>query len=215
MNRTSAQRKQTPTKSSYFTPWSTFTLPPRFPPGVPVPTAAMSLTSVEQAIYKRIKAQSSLILGDPELRQQLTGTPVEEIAQGVNGLSRKGLILIKKAGNRILYQAVSKDEAKRTGTFEHDEGLVYSHIKDAGNMGAWTRPLKMATNLHQTSFNKAIKGLESKMAIKLVKSVKVSPERARRARPRAPNDRRRKGGREETRGNRGSDDASNYGIGLA
>lgn len=134
----------------------------------------MSLTSVEQAIYKRIKSQQSLILGDPELRQQLTGTPVEELAQGINGLSRKGLILIKKAGNRILYQAVSKDEAKRTGTFEHDEGLVYAHIKDAGNMGAWTRPLKMATNLHQTSFNKAIKGLESKMAIKLVKSVKVS-----------------------------------------
>lgn len=137
----------------------------------------MSLTSVEQTIYKKIKAQSSQILGQPELQQQLTGIKVEEIAIGINGLSRKGLILIKQAGQRILYQAVGKDEAKRTGTFEHDEGLVYSHIKDAGNMGAWTRPLKMATNLHQTSFNKAIKGLEQKMAIKLVKSVKVSRDR--------------------------------------
>ncbi|GHJ84352.1 hypothetical protein NliqN6_0754 [Naganishia liquefaciens] len=133
----------------------------------------MSLTSVEQTIYKKIKAQSSHILGAPELEQQLRGIhTVDEIALAINGLSRKGLILIKKAGQRILYQAISKDEAKRTGTFEHDEGLVYSHIKDAGNMGAWTRPLKMATNLHQTSFNKAIKGLEQKMAIKLVKSVK-------------------------------------------
>ncbi|KAJ9105403.1 hypothetical protein QFC21_001773 [Naganishia friedmannii] len=137
----------------------------------------MSLTSIEQTIYKKLKAQPSQILGDPELRSALQGTPKEEIANGINGLSRKGLILIKKSGTRLLYQAVSKEEAKRTGTFEHDEGLVYGYIKDAGNMGAWARTLKTATNLPQTSFLKAIKGLEQKMAIKLVKSVKFPTRR--------------------------------------
>ncbi|KAJ9112369.1 hypothetical protein QFC19_000789 [Naganishia cerealis] len=137
----------------------------------------MSLTSIEQTIYKKLKANASQILGDPELRSALQGTPKEEIANGINGLSRKGLILIKKSGARLLYQAVSKEEAKRTGTFEHDEGLVYGYIKDAGNMGAWARTLKTATNLPQTSFLKAIKGLEQKMAIKLVKSVKFPTRR--------------------------------------
>ncbi|KAJ9120648.1 hypothetical protein QFC22_002578 [Naganishia vaughanmartiniae] len=135
----------------------------------------MSLTSIEQTIYKKLKAQASQ--ANPELRSALQGTPKEEIANGINGLSRKGLILIKKSGTRLLYQAVSKEEAKRTGTFEHDEGLVYGYIKDAGNMGAWARTLKTATNLPQTSFLKAIKGLEQKMAIKLVKSVKFPTRR--------------------------------------
>ena len=52
---------------------------------------------------------------------------------------------------------------------EHE--IVYSLIDEAGDEGLWTKTIKARANLHDTTFNSAIKHLESKNMISNMKSV--------------------------------------------
>lgn len=54
-----------------------------------------------------------------------------------------------------------------------DEGnLLLDLIRQAGNMGIWSRTLKTKSGLHQTVIDKCLKALEGQRAIKAVKSIK-------------------------------------------
>ncbi len=56
-----------------------------------------------------------------------------------------------------------------------EEMLVYQKIEQVGNKGIWAQPLRKATGLDKTLFNKTIRKLESKKLIKSVTSVSVRP----------------------------------------
>lgn len=60
----------------------------------------------------------------------------------------------------------------RYKTLNSDEALVYSYIETSAREGIWSKLLRVKTNLHMTTMNRAIKSLESKNLIKNVKTVK-------------------------------------------
>lgn len=53
-----------------------------------------------------------------------------------------------------------------------DEALVYSYIESSGRDGMWSKLLRARTNLHMTTMNRAIKGLENRNYIKSIKTVR-------------------------------------------
>lgn len=55
-----------------------------------------------------------------------------------------------------------------------DEEILYGYIQEAAREGIWTKTLKAKTNMHTTTMNKALKGLEGKRFVKAIKSVKVN-----------------------------------------
>jgi DNA-directed RNA polymerase III subunit RPC6 len=62
----------------------------------------------------------------------------------------------------------------RTSGLDSESKLIYSHIKESGNEGIWTKDLKKHTNLHLNVVNRCLKILEQKQLVKAVKHVKVS-----------------------------------------
>ncbi|GAA5844636.1 hypothetical protein JCM11251_002131 [Rhodosporidiobolus azoricus] len=92
----------------------------------------------------------------------------------VNSLLRKNLLqMLRTSDGRILFRFLAKEEAKAMGTMDSEEKLVLDRIKEAGNMGIWTKTLTGQTGLPRTTITKALKVLEGKKAIKTVKSVKT------------------------------------------
>ncbi|GAA5918390.1 hypothetical protein JCM6882_002792, partial [Rhodosporidiobolus microsporus] len=92
----------------------------------------------------------------------------------VNSLLRKNLLqMLRTNSGQILFRFLAKEEAKAMGTMDSEEKLVLDRIKDAGNLGIWTKTLTTQTGLPRTTITKALKVLEGKKAIKTVKSVKT------------------------------------------
>ncbi|GAA6018775.1 hypothetical protein JCM10207_005576 [Rhodosporidiobolus poonsookiae] len=136
--------------------------------------AGKKLTPVEQKMLK-----AGLNAKGGELSQQelfaACGLSVTQATQdAVNSLLRKNLLqMLRTPSGGILFRFLQKDEAKAMGSMDGDEKLVLDHIKEAGNLGIWTKTLTMKTGLPRATIAKALKVLEGRKAIKTVKSVKT------------------------------------------
>ncbi|GAA5987621.1 hypothetical protein JCM10908_007140 [Rhodotorula pacifica] len=92
----------------------------------------------------------------------------------VNGLLRKGLAqMLRTPSGQTMFRFLGKEEAKAMSSMDAEEKLVLNHIRDAGNMGIWSRTLTTKTGLPRATIAKALKVLEGKKTIKTVKSVKT------------------------------------------
>ncbi|BGP08606.1 putative DNA-directed RNA polymerase III subunit rpc6 [Rhodotorula toruloides] len=92
----------------------------------------------------------------------------------VNSLLRKGLAqMLRTPSGQILFRFMGKEEAKAMSSMDSEEKLVLDHIKEAGNMGIWSRTLNAKTGLPRATVEKALKVLEGRKTIKRVKSVKA------------------------------------------
>ncbi|PWN33220.1 uncharacterized protein FA14DRAFT_124209 [Meira miltonrushii] len=131
------------------------------------------LTSNEKRIWQLIQRQNGQTISNEKLQNLLEDIEVKELLESINSLLSKSLLSAKQDHNGGLhYIAFSKSEASTMGQLDHDEGIIYSFIRVAGNEGIWTKQLKLRANLHQTIMQRALKSLESKQLIKAVKSVK-------------------------------------------
>lgn len=63
------------------------------------------------------------------------------------------------------------------GAIDQMERVVYQLVKESGNLGIWTRDIRIKTKLSQTVLNKTLKALESKKLIKAVKSVHANKKK--------------------------------------
>lgn len=79
-----------------------------------------------------------------------------------------------KAYDRSWPKQSSHFSVHRTSGLDSESKLIYSHIKEAGNEGIWTKDLKKHTNLHLNVVNRCLKVLEQKQLVKAVKHVKVN-----------------------------------------
>ena len=61
--------------------------------------------------------------------------------------------------------------ANKMGTLSPEDEQVLKAIREAGDVGIWTRTIKSQTKLQVAAMNKALKRLEGKKLIKSVKSV--------------------------------------------
>ncbi|GJN90969.1 hypothetical protein Rhopal_003983-T1 [Rhodotorula paludigena] len=101
------------------------------------------------------------------------GLSISSAMEGINALLRKNLAqMLRAESGDIFFRFVKRDEAKQAASMDADEKLVLDQIKDAGNLGIWTRTLNVKTGLPSGTVLKALKALESRKQVKTVKSVK-------------------------------------------
>lgn len=83
------------------------------------------------------------------------------------------LVRLLHLENNVVYELRSREIAEKLQQLESPPDLViYSHIESAGTNGTWTKSLKQRTQLPLQGVNKAIKLLESRGLIKLVKNIR-------------------------------------------
>ncbi|MCJ1281138.1 34-kDa subunit of RNA polymerase III (C) [Xylographa opegraphella] len=98
---------------------------------------------------------------------------LSDLMMCINRLMQDGLLKLHNAGgSRAGWKVVSRENAKKYQNLTIEEALVYSYVESSGREGIWTRTIRSRTNLHQTTMNRCLKILESKILIKPIKSAK-------------------------------------------
>jgi DNA-directed RNA polymerase III subunit RPC6 len=110
-------------------------------------------------------------LTDKIMEENLKDVDLNVRAQALNALLQKRQLQIFKQGDFIVYKQQTKEESVRFKGLSSEDMLIYQAIKNAGNMGIWTKDMKRETNLQQPQVNKALKNLEARGLIKGVKCV--------------------------------------------
>lgn len=131
------------------------------------------LNANEKRIWQLIQRQNGQTISNEKMQNVFGDMDVNELQKSINSLLSKSLLSAQQDHNGALqFIAFSKSDASTMGQLDHDEGIIYSFIRVAGNEGIWTKQLKLRANLHQTVMQRCLKSLESKGLIKAVKSVK-------------------------------------------
>lgn len=110
-------------------------------------------------------------LTDKIMEENLKDVDLNVRAQAINALLQKRQLQVFKQGDFIVYKQQTKEESVRFKGLSSEDMLIYQAIKNAGNMGIWTKDMKRETNLQQPQVNKALKNLEARGLIKGVKCV--------------------------------------------
>jgi DNA-directed RNA polymerase III subunit RPC6 len=71
----------------------------------------------------------------------------------------------------LTYTLLTPEQASKFEGLDRNTKMVYSVIERAGNMGLWTKDVRLQTNIQQQALNKIFKTLEQRRLIKPVKSV--------------------------------------------
>lgn len=99
------------------------------------------------------------------------------LAPVINELIGQSRLTMSKIGTHssnsteLFYQLVSDAVAQQFHGLDVSARMVYQVIERAGNMGIWTKDIRIQTNIQQQALNKIFKALESRQLIKPVKSV--------------------------------------------
>eukprot|EP00850_Spirogloea_muscicola_P012381 SM000079S22499 [mRNA] locus=s79:566013:569249:+ [translate_table: standard] len=105
------------------------------------------------------------------LEEELRAYSLQEQAQAINALLQKRLVQLFTKGDTLVYKELDQEEAVKFKGLSSEDMLVYQIIQQAGNMGIWTRDMKLRSNLQQPQITKILKTLEGRHLIKAVKSV--------------------------------------------
>lgn len=92
----------------------------------------------------------------------------------INELTKQSrLSMSTSVGNskELFYSLVSDDMAMKFQGLDVAAKMVYQVIEKAGNMGCWTKDIRLQTNIQQNMMTKILKSLENRRLIKPVKSV--------------------------------------------
>ncbi|EEC49444.1 predicted protein [Phaeodactylum tricornutum CCAP 1055/1] len=96
----------------------------------------------------------------------------------INELTSQSRLVMSKVGEtELFYSLVSEDVASRFHGLDASARMVYQYIERAGNMGIWTKDLRVQTSIQQQALNKIFKTLESRQLIKPVKSVNAKSKK--------------------------------------
>lgn len=107
---------------------------------------------------------------DESLRQSFKGN-YETLVPFINKLLGEKRLQIFKQGGSIVYKLIAEEKAAKFEGLGPEQMLVYQAIEKAGNKGAWTRDIKLSTNIPHQMLAKTLKTLEQRNLIKSVRSV--------------------------------------------
>ena len=110
-------------------------------------------------------------MGGVELERGVPNSTAEQRAEALNSLLQSSRIQLVGSHDDPRYRALAHEEAARVKGLGTEDLLVYQTIRDAGNMGIWTRDMKQRTNLPQGKITKILKLLEERSLVKAIKSV--------------------------------------------
>lgn len=104
--------------------------------------------------------------------KQKFGATYTKLPPIINELTKASRLVMSRSGkNELYYTLVSADLATKFNGLDTSARMVYQVIERAGNMGVWTKDIRLATNIQQQALNKIFKALETRRLIKPVKSV--------------------------------------------
>lgn len=109
-------------------------------------------------------------LPDNSLREHF-GSSYEAMVPIINDLLSSNRLQLLQSGSMVVYKLVHADKAIKFEGLGPEQILVYQAIERAGNRGAWTRDIKMTTNIPQQILTKTLKTLEQRNLVKSVRSV--------------------------------------------
>ena len=110
-------------------------------------------------------------ISNTALKQKFS-TSYESLVPIINELTRESRLVMSRLGkNELFYSLVSTEVANKFNGLDTSARMVYQVIERAGNMGIWTKDIRLQTNIQQQALNKIFKSLEQRRLIKPVKSV--------------------------------------------
>ncbi|GAA6032281.1 hypothetical protein JCM8097_008097 [Rhodosporidiobolus ruineniae] len=132
------------------------------------------LTPLEKKIVDSAERSGKSELTQEELFTAAGLTASVPVQDAINALIRKSLIqMLRTPSGTYIFRFLKKEEAKAMGSMDTEERLVLERIKEAGNLGIWSKTLITQTGLPRATIDKALKVLQGRKAIKTVKSVKT------------------------------------------
>ena len=93
-------------------------------------------------------------LTDKIMEENLKDVGLNVRAQALNALLQNRLIQVFKQDDFIVYKQQTKEESVRFKGLSSEDMLLYQVIKNAGNMGIWTKDMKRETNLQHHRLTK-------------------------------------------------------------
>eukprot|EP00297_Palpitomonas_bilix_P010180 CAMPEP_0113869576 /NCGR_PEP_ID=MMETSP0780_2-20120614/1612_1 /TAXON_ID=652834 /ORGANISM="Palpitomonas bilix" /LENGTH=287 /DNA_ID=CAMNT_0000854767 /DNA_START=108 /DNA_END=968 /DNA_ORIENTATION=+ /assembly_acc=CAM_ASM_000599 len=110
-------------------------------------------------------------ISDDDIKSEFSGVPAQDRVAAANSLLAQGRIKILKQGAKLFYTYVQQEEAAKFRGLTVEDLLVYQVIEQGGENGAWSREIRLKSNLQQNQLTKSLKVLESRRLVKSVKSI--------------------------------------------
>lgn len=147
----------------------------------PDPKLENQLTNGDDDVPNNLKEQFVALFSEPQYLHGISGSSLKErfgenytkLVPIINELTAESRLNMAQVGgdSELFYTLVSSDVASKFLGLDAQARLVYQVIEKAGNMGIWTKEIRIATNIQQQALNKIFKILEQRRLIKPVKSV--------------------------------------------
>ncbi|CAL5219533.1 g1384 [Coccomyxa viridis] len=132
---------------------------------------ATKASAVEQVILQ-LCGESTEWLAFGEFQAALPDISGESISNAINGLLAKHRLNVQRQKDgELSFKFIPEGEALKLKGLSPEDVLIYQHIAKAGNLGIWTKDLKLRTNLQNPQVTRILKTLEGRGLVKNVKSV--------------------------------------------
>ncbi|CAB9505807.1 III subunit RPC6 [Seminavis robusta] len=111
-------------------------------------------------------------ISNSQLKDKMGADSIAKLVPIINQLTSESRLVMSKTGkNELFYSLVSADVATKFKGLDTAARMVYQVIERAGNMGIWTKDIRLQTHQNIQTLNKIFKTLEARRLIKPVKSV--------------------------------------------
>lgn len=144
--------------------------------GGPVSKKAREPETAEHRVLEIIRSSGNKGVADDDLIRACPALTIEERVDVVNRLITSNSITLHKVKDTLRYKYKGPTAAAPGGDAcnNTEELVVFNLIRDAGRKGIWIRDVRIKSNLGLPRLKKILKSLETKKAIKAVKSVAAS-----------------------------------------
>lgn len=128
--------------------------------------------SIQEAVLTLCRQNPEGVTNN-DLKTAFPSTKLEVVVEAINALLCHGSISVSRQGSsgNLVYRATNPSDTARFRGLGPQEMLVYQLIKHEGNMGIWTRDLRLRSSLPTNSLSKILRALETRKLIKAVKSI--------------------------------------------
>ena len=156
---------------------------PAEPQQHPAPAAAAAAGNTNKDPQKDIRDRFLKVFQNPEYKDGISNSVLKALfgdtdylalVPVINALIGESRLRMSRTGDgtgELCYALVSTELAQQMSGLDVSAKMVFEAIERAGNMGIWTKDIRIQTNIQQQALNKIFKALESRQLIKPVKSV--------------------------------------------
>lgn len=132
--------------------------------------------TAEQRVLEIIRSSGNKGVSDDDLIKACPVFTIDERVDVVNKLITSNAITLHKVKDTLRYKYKGPTPAVALGpdACNTEELVVFNLIRDSGRKGIWIRDVRIKSNLGLPRLKKILKSLETKKAIKAVKSVAAS-----------------------------------------